>query len=114
MFEVHCALPCLSIFIREIANKCKSQTTIPDVPIVNGFVYEQKCVNAIRAEVKIIVRRPGVITAYDVVELDGNLEELLVGVVYHLRFTYPVIDYVGYLQRQDISSPHLTLVFIQI
>lgn len=41
---------------------------------------------------------------------ETDIKVLKLGILYHLRYTYPVIDMVGYLKVEDSPS----LVFIQI
>jgi len=36
------ALPCLHFMLREIINVLMQCDSIPDVPLVHGFIYEQR------------------------------------------------------------------------
>lgn len=111
-FIVMCALPCLHMLLKEIAETIYNSKTIPDVPIVHGFVYELHYVNQMKLHKTMSVKghsESKIVNIKEVCEVDV-IAELLLGTLYHLKYTYPVIDAVGYLEVDGVPS----LVFVQV
>jgi len=49
------ALPCVQMLLREITNELLHYDSIPDLPIIHGFLYEQKFFNMMKTQVTISV-----------------------------------------------------------
>ena len=112
-FTVKSAMPCLDILLREITSSILASTSIPDVPLVNGFLYEHDYVKVMQHNGKMTVKNKSG-TEKDVVidkVIDSEaINQLQLGMLHHLRYTYPVIDAIGYLRVDGTPS----LVFVQI
>ena len=117
-FEVHCALPCLGLLLDEVIKAVKDDGSIdiPMVPIVRGFIYEQQFFGEMKAQKMLTVKIESKLTSYSihsVLEAD-KLETMTIGVLYHLRYTYPVVDGVGYFQNFGQNKKNISLVFVQV
>jgi len=112
-FTVHCTFPCLFTLINEILSASLSQDQIMSIPIVQRFLYEDHFFTDFTSTMRLVV-----LTA------DGNAKYLFtgllkaesglsleVGPLYHLRYTYPVIDGVGYAR---LEGDKVALIFVQV
>ena len=100
------------MLFREIVEKIYNSETIPDVPLVHGFVYELYYVNQMKLRKTMSMKghsESKIVDSKEVSDVDV-IAELLLGTLYHLKYTYPVIDAVGYLEVDGIPS----LVFVQV
>ena len=91
----------LQLFICEVVDRLRHGAPIPDVPVVQGFIYEQNFFNFTPAQRTLAVQTETVITEYNVpqvLEAEPAITQMIVGKLYHLPFTYPVIDGVGHLE----------------
>ena len=100
------------MLFREIVEKIYNSETIPDVPLVHGFVYELYYVNLMKLRKTMSMKghsESKIVDSKEVSDVDV-IAELLLGTLYHLKYTYPVIDAVGYLEVDGVPS----LVFVQV
>ena len=99
-FAVLTALPCFNMLLTEIISKLSESESIPDVPLVHGFIYEDQYFNMVTSTSSIAVHSE---TKAMTVEISfvSNKEvkkDMKLGVLYHSRYTYPIIDGIGYLK----------------
>ena len=106
------------MLFREIVEKIYNSETIPDVPLVHGFVFELYYVNQMKLHKTMSMKghsESKIVDSKEVSDVDV-IAELLLGTLYHLKYTYPVIDAVGYLEVDGVPSlvgvP--LLVFVQV
>ena len=109
-FYAMSSLPRLDLLLTEITNTIILE--LPDVAIVHGFLYEQKFIMKMRRCEPITVEG---LTEVRLIRIRGVryteiITDLTEGFLYHLKFTYPVIDAVGYLSVNET----LSLVFVQV
>ena len=111
-FYVMSALPCVQMLLREITNELLHCDSIPDVPMIHGFLYKQKFFNMMKTQVTISVsnlKQTKTVSFSNICDVE-MIEELSLGTLYHLKYTYPIIDGVGYLEVDG----HPSLVFVQV
>lgn len=113
-FQVHCALPCLHLLLNEIVKVIEQDTTIPRIPIIQGFIYEAEFFKTMMTQRNLTVNTKTETKTCQVhCVLDtNNIEKMTCGVLYHLRYTYPVIDGVGFFHIEGRKKS--SLVFIQV
>lgn len=114
-FFVINALPCLNLLLQEVTHRItEGQESIPDVPSVKGFAYEEKYFKQfVGGSVSLVGRNETTTvraTVAGVLNQEVINENLVVGSLYHVKFTYPVIDGVGCLR---VDGSH-ALVFVQV
>lgn len=111
-FLVQCAMPCLRMFLDEISQKVTRDRSLAEFPVVYGFLYEAQCFSTLAVlTVKVGKDELKSFTVSGVLDCD-RVTVMPIGMVYHLTYTYPVIDGVGYLKA--LGSENLSLVFIQV
>jgi len=114
-FVVQCALPCLRLLLNEIIKELSCNTAIPRVPIVQGFFYEDHFFQ-LMTEKDLTVRissEQKKFIVHSVLE-PSKVTDMTCGVMYHLTYTYPVVDGVGYFKEAEWSTKNVTLIFIQV
>ena len=79
--------------------------------LIQGFIYEQNFFNFTSAQRTLAVQTETIITDYNVPQVLRAEPQMIVGKLYHLAFTYPVIDGVGYLES---SWETISLIFVQV
>ena len=117
-FLVHCALPCLQMLLSEVVHKYQETGSLPDVPILHGFIYEHEFFTKLQTSMRFTVTKGSKCETYrvDRVSDRDNDVQIVVGTLYHCKYTYPVIDGLGYL-KIDAADRHVsevTLCFIQV
>ena len=98
------------MLLNEIANAVFSE--VPNIPVVHGIFYEHKFINRMKRFEPITVEGLTEVRSIRIrgVSYTEMIKDLPVGYLYHLKFTYPVIDAVGYLEVDQIPL----LVFVQV
>ena len=111
-FVVLTALPCFNMLLTEIISKLSESQSIPDVPLVHGFFYEDQFFSMVTSPTSIAVHSETKAMTVEIscVSTEEIKEDMSLGVLYHLRYTYPIIDGIGYLKVNETPS----IIFVQI
>ena len=95
------------MLLKEIAETIFDSSALELVD-VHGFMYELHYVRTLRNVKSMALRDVEIII--DAVEDSTEIKKLPAGILYHLRYTYPVIDAIGYLK----VNGNYYLVFVQL
>jgi len=117
-FKVVHSLPCSNLLCREVTGhymKLPLPLCVSDVPIIKGFYYEDIFFAQVMRDGFVNVKLGDEIKRYTVNHvLSDKCDSAMIGVLYHLNYTYPVIDGVGYLKCNNGRENDVAVLFIQV